>query len=270
VVGEVRGPEALDMLQAMNTGHDGSMTTLHANRPRDVLARIETLVMMAGYDLPIRAIRSQITSAINVIVHLERLRDGTRKVVQVSEVTGMEEDVITMQDVFRFVRTGVDANGRVVGRISAHIDHLALAQPPAQGMGPGTGNWGMMEAEDEAVFQALIARAEDWLRAKGMQRSLGPFSLSVWDEVGLQVSGFDSMCGLPLCLVPPEERSQFSTVELAPGAGDGEFVKVEECASCAEAQRCFGVRRGYAELYGTAELRAIAGDCALEASPGAA
>lgn len=84
-----------------------------------------------------------------------------------------------------------ERNGRVVGRISAHIDHLALAQPAAQGLGPGTGNWGMMEAEDEAVFQALIARAEDWLRAKGMRRSLGPFSLSVWDEVGLQVSGFD-------------------------------------------------------------------------------
>jgi pilus assembly protein CpaF len=119
VVGEVRGPEALDMLQAMNTGHDGSMTTLHANKPRDVLARIETLVLMAGYDLPIRAVRAQITSAINVIVHLERLRDGSRKVVQISEVTGMEEDVITMQDVFRFVRTGVDGNGRVVGRFSA-------------------------------------------------------------------------------------------------------------------------------------------------------
>ena len=84
-----------------------------------------------------------------------------------------------------------ERNGRVVGRISAHIDHLALGQPAAQGLGPGTGNWGMMEAGDEAVFQALIARAEDWLRAKGMQRSLGPFSLSVWDEVGLQVSGFD-------------------------------------------------------------------------------
>jgi GNAT superfamily N-acetyltransferase len=84
-----------------------------------------------------------------------------------------------------------ERNGRVVGRVSAHIDHLALAQPAAQGLGPGTGNWGMMEAADEAVFQALIARAEDWLRAKGMRRSLGPFSLSVWDEVGLQVSGFD-------------------------------------------------------------------------------
>ena len=119
VVGEVRGAEALDMLQAMNTGHDGSMTTLHANKPRDVLARIETMVLMAGYDLPVRAIRSQITSAINVIVHLERLRDGSRKVVQISEVTGMEEDIITMQDVFRFVRTGHDTEGHVVGRFTA-------------------------------------------------------------------------------------------------------------------------------------------------------
>jgi len=118
VIGEVRGPEALDMLQAMNTGHDGSMTTIHANRPRDALSRIETLVLMAGYDLPARAIRSQIASAIDVVVHLDRMRDGTRKVVQITEVTGMEEDVITMQDVFRFVRNGVDAQGRVVGRFA--------------------------------------------------------------------------------------------------------------------------------------------------------
>src|SRR5205823_535601 len=119
VVGEVRGPEALDMLQAMNTGHDGSMTSIHANKPRDALARIETLVLMAGYDLPVRAIRAQITSAINVIVHLERMRDGGRKVVQISEVTGMEEDVITMQDVFRFIRTGIDEQGRVIGRFAS-------------------------------------------------------------------------------------------------------------------------------------------------------
>ncbi len=138
VVGEVRGPEALDMLQAMNTGHDGSMTSLHANKPRDVLARIETLVLMAGYDLPVRAIRTQITSAVNVIVHLERMRDGTRKVVQISEVTGMEEDVITMQDVFRFIRSGVDGQGRVVGRFSPsgirprvfdRLDDLGLELP---------------------------------------------------------------------------------------------------------------------------------------------
>src|SRR4029077_4372702 len=108
IVGEVRGPEALDMLQAMNTGHDGSMTTLHANKPRDALARIETLVLMAGYDLPVRAIRAQIASALNVVVHVERLRDGTRKVVQISEIIGMEEEVITMQEIFRFARTGFD------------------------------------------------------------------------------------------------------------------------------------------------------------------
>jgi pilus assembly protein CpaF len=118
IVGEVRGPEALDMLQAMNTGHDGSMTTLHANKPRDALARIETLVLMAGYDLPLRAIRAQIASALNVVVHLERLRDGTRKVVQISEIIGMEEDVITMQDVFRFTRTGFDPQGHVIGRFA--------------------------------------------------------------------------------------------------------------------------------------------------------
>jgi pilus assembly protein CpaF len=138
IVGEVRGPEALDMLQAMNTGHDGSMTTLHANKPRDALSRIETLVLMAGYDLPVRAIRAQVASAINVIVHLERLRDGSRKVVQISEVTGMEEDVITMHDVFRFVRNGVDGQGRVVGRFTAsgirprlleRLDDLGLEMP---------------------------------------------------------------------------------------------------------------------------------------------
>ncbi len=115
IVGEVRGPEALDMLQAMNTGHDGSMTTLHANKPRDALARLETLVMMAGYDLVPRAIRSQIASAFNVVVHLERMRDGSRKVVRVSEITGMEEDVISMQEIFQFTRTGMDLEGRVLG-----------------------------------------------------------------------------------------------------------------------------------------------------------
>src|SRR6266849_942557 len=115
IVGEVRGPEALDMLQAMNTGHDGSMTTLHANKPRDALARIETLVMMAGYDLVPRGIRSQISSAFNVVVHLERMRDGSRKVVKISEITGMDDDVISMQDIFQFTRTGLDPEGRVLG-----------------------------------------------------------------------------------------------------------------------------------------------------------
>ncbi|MDH7498397.1 MAG: ATPase, T2SS/T4P/T4SS family, partial [Syntrophomonadaceae bacterium] len=115
-VGEVRGGEALDMLQAMNTGHDGSITTAHANSPRDVLARTETMVMMAGMELPLRAIREQISSALNLIVHISRLKDGTRKVTHVTEVLGMEGDVIVLQDLFVFEQTGIDARGRVVGR----------------------------------------------------------------------------------------------------------------------------------------------------------
>jgi pilus assembly protein CpaF len=116
VVGEVRGAEALDMLQAMNTGHDGSLTTLHSNSPRDTLARLETMVLMAGMDLPVRAIREQVASAIHLVVHEERLRDGTRRIVSISEVQGMEGDVITMSELFTFEQTGLEA-GRVIGRL---------------------------------------------------------------------------------------------------------------------------------------------------------
>jgi pilus assembly protein CpaF len=116
VVGEVRDDAALDMLQAMNTGHDGSMTTLHSNSPRDTLSRLETMVMMAGMDLPSRAIREQIASAINLIVHQERLRDGSRRVTYITEVQGMEGDVITMTDLFVFEQTGIES-GHVVGRM---------------------------------------------------------------------------------------------------------------------------------------------------------
>lgn len=116
VVGECRAGEALDMLQAMNTGHDGSMTTLHANSPRDALRRMETMVMMAGMDLPLRAIREQIASAIDVIIQLERLQDGSRKIVQVCEVTGMENDVVSLSDLFVFQTQGV-REGKVIGRI---------------------------------------------------------------------------------------------------------------------------------------------------------
>ncbi len=115
IVGEIRDEAALDMLQAMNTGHDGSMTTAHSNSPRDSLARIETMVMMAGMDLPVRAIREQVASAIDLVVHQERMRDGDRKVVQVTEVSGMEGDVITMTDIFVFEQTGYE-EGRVIGR----------------------------------------------------------------------------------------------------------------------------------------------------------
>jgi pilus assembly protein CpaF len=116
VVGEVRGGEALDMLQAMNTGHDGSLTTLHANSPRDTLSRLETMVLMAGMELPVRAIREQVASAVDLIVQQERLKDGSRKIVSVSEVQGMEGDVIVMQDVFVFEQTGVEG-GKIVGRM---------------------------------------------------------------------------------------------------------------------------------------------------------
>ena len=115
VVGECRGGEALDMLQAMNTGHDGSLTTIHANSPRDALARLETLVLMAGFDLPLRAIREQIASAIDIVVQVSRERDGSRKVTHVSEITKMEGEVITMQDIFVFRQDGWDQDNRIVG-----------------------------------------------------------------------------------------------------------------------------------------------------------
>lgn len=116
IVGEIRDDAALDMLQAMNTGHDGSMTTLHSNSPRDSLSRVETMVLMAGMDLPSRAIREQIASAIDVVVHQERMRDGSRKIVNITEISGMEGDVITMTDVFVFEQTGVE-NGQIIGRL---------------------------------------------------------------------------------------------------------------------------------------------------------
>jgi pilus assembly protein CpaF len=116
IVGEIRDEAALDMLQAMNTGHDGSMTTAHSNGPRDTLARLETMTMMAGMELPVRAIREQISSAIDVVVHQERMRDGTRKVTNITEVSGMEGDVITMTDIFLFEQTGFEGS-KVVGRL---------------------------------------------------------------------------------------------------------------------------------------------------------
>ena len=116
VVGEVRSGEALDMLQAMNTGHEGSMTTGHANSPRDMVSRMETMVLMAGMDLPVRAIREQISSAIDLVIQQSRLRDGSRKVTHLTEVQGMEGDVITMQDLFIFDQTGRDADGKIIGR----------------------------------------------------------------------------------------------------------------------------------------------------------
>jgi pilus assembly protein CpaF len=132
VVGEVRDGAALDMLQAMNTGHDGSLTTVHANSPRDSLSRLETMILMAGMELPVRAIREQIASAVDIVVHLSRLRDGTRRVTQVTEVLGMEGDVVSLQDLYVFdYRSGTDAYGRAKGSLRPtgvrpkFLDHLA-------------------------------------------------------------------------------------------------------------------------------------------------
>lgn len=133
IVGEVRSGEALDMLQAMNTGHDGSLTTAHGNSPRDILSRLETMVLMAGMDLPVRAIREQMASAIDLIVHQARLRDGSRKITHVTEAIGMEGDIITLQDIFRYEGEGYDDRGRLRGQFKAtgvrpkFLDKLSVA-----------------------------------------------------------------------------------------------------------------------------------------------
>jgi pilus assembly protein CpaF len=148
VVGECRGGEALDMLQAMNTGHEGSMTTVHSNSPRDTLSRLETLVLMAGMDLPLRAIREQIASAVHLIVHQERMKDGSRKITNITEVLRMEGDIISMQDLFVFEQQGIE-NGRVTGRLRptgirpSFVDRFELANihlPPSV-FGYGDANW---------------------------------------------------------------------------------------------------------------------------------
>nr|WP_237260195.1 CpaF family protein [Thermogutta terrifontis] len=119
IIGECRGPEALDMLQAMNTGHEGSMTTLHANSPRDALARLETMIMMAGFELPLKAMRTQIASAVNLLIQANRLQGGVRRVTHITEVVGMEQDTIITQDIFRFEQDGVDEKGRAYGKFVA-------------------------------------------------------------------------------------------------------------------------------------------------------
>lgn len=136
VIGEVRGGEALDMLQAMNTGHDGSLTTGHANSPRDMLARLETMVLMAGMDLPVRAIREQISSAIDIIIQQSRMKDGSRKITHITEVQGMEKDTIILQDIFLYKETGIDERGKITGNFTAtgirpkFMDKLANTRVP--------------------------------------------------------------------------------------------------------------------------------------------
>jgi pilus assembly protein CpaF len=131
IVGEVRAGEAFDMLQAMNTGHDGSMTTVHANNPRDSLSRVEQMIGMSGIDIPARSARNQISSAINIVIQVSRLSDGRRRLTSLSELTGMEGDVVTMQEIFRFRQTGMTGDGGVLGKFEAtgirprFLDHAA-------------------------------------------------------------------------------------------------------------------------------------------------
>ena len=119
IIGECRGAETLDMLQAMNTGHDGSLTTIHANTPRDALARFETMITMAGFDLPIKAMRQQIASAVDLIIQANRLQGGPRRVTHITEIVGMEQDTIVMQDIYKYQQTGIDETGRARGHFVA-------------------------------------------------------------------------------------------------------------------------------------------------------
>jgi pilus assembly protein CpaF len=139
IVGEVRGAESLDMLQAMNTGHEGSMTTIHANSPRDALSRLEVTVSMTGYDFPVRAIRQQIASAMQIVIQTARLMGGRRKVINVSEITGTEGEQIQMHELFVFEQSGVDANGHATGhfmatgirpRVASRIEHFGILLAP--------------------------------------------------------------------------------------------------------------------------------------------
>jgi len=117
VIGEVRGGEAFDMLNAMNTGHEGSLSTIHANSPRDALARLENMVLMANLDLPVRAIREQISSALHLVLQIARFRDGGRRITHITEVSGMEGQIVTLQDIFRFEQEGIDEHGRIIGQL---------------------------------------------------------------------------------------------------------------------------------------------------------
>jgi len=147
IVGEVRGPEAFDMMQAMNTGHEGSLTTVHSNSPRDALARIENMVLMAGFDLPSRAIREQMASAFHLIVQLSRFADGTRRVTSIHEVVGMEESIVTMQELFKFQITHIEQDGRIVGELAAtgivptFAERFTQAGIPLDAIMPMSGKW---------------------------------------------------------------------------------------------------------------------------------
>jgi pilus assembly protein CpaF len=159
IVGEVRGAEALDMLQAMNTGHDGSLSTIHSNSPRDALARVETMVLMAGYDLPVRAIREQVSSALDGIVHLERLEDGSRRVTSITEVQGMESEVITLQELFKFRIDEITRDGTIVGGLrSTGLRPTFLQKFEKRGIALPLGLFQAQEADFGAAAVGTVGR----------------------------------------------------------------------------------------------------------------
>jgi pilus assembly protein CpaF len=177
VVGEVRGAEALDMLQAMNTGHEGSLSTIHANSPRDALARLETMVLMSGLDLPVRAIREQTSSALHLMVHLSRLRDGSRRITQISEVEGMEGDTIVMQDIFRFdYSMGVDADGCYLGHLKATGLRPKFAEQ-LEYMG--------------IELEPVCSHRNPWRRDRSVSRWARAFLMVCAGALGLALSGRD-------------------------------------------------------------------------------
>jgi pilus assembly protein CpaF len=160
VVGECRGGEAIDMLQAMNTGHDGSLTTVHANSPRDALSRLETLSLMSGLDMPLGVIREQIASAVDLIVQQDRLKDGSRKITNISEVAGMEGNTIVMTDIFRFEQTGLGSNGKILGELKpTGIRPMFIGRLEAAGFSLGVD-----------VFSSKIAAAMEQRRKRPRPR----------------------------------------------------------------------------------------------------
>ena len=174
IIGECRGAEALDMLQAMNTGHEGSMTTLHANTPRDAIARLETMIMMAGFELPLKAMRTQIASAIDLVVQASRLQGGARKVTRITEIVGMEQDTIVMQDIYRYDKEGVDENGRAYGKFMATGIRPVFMSPAGSGGRaaavqrlPRTGHVGGLSVEFLAAWQSWrLSESPPWSAAR--------------------------------------------------------------------------------------------------------
>ena len=187
IVGEVRGPEAFDLLQAMNTGHDGSMGTLHSNSPRECISRLESMILMGGYNLPAKSIREMIVSSVDVIIQAARLRDGSRKITHVTEVIGLEGDVVTLQDLFVYEMFGEDANGRIVGRHRSHrhcpAAFLGQGALFRRGEAPGRGSWPRAKCSTSTGGRwesALLSLSSSNLRSSRYRHSPWAASSMCW------------------------------------------------------------------------------------------